>query len=192
MLFSAVVSCENKDSNGDDQSLPSFESYYSSSGVKEMLAIKNDRVIIKTKSVADAKTLAVNSVFRSTQNLGEGWVIASIDPKKTKLDVLKKMPEVDDATYGLEYTDGTMQYPSYHVFVKFKKQEDPTKVIANARLSESVVIIELFDEYNDIYNILLNVKLEKILQTCRDLYESGLCEFVEPSFFRVMKEMNKF
>jgi len=190
-LFFMVQGCERQASSGnDDASLPSYESYYSSPlGVNEKLTVRNDRVIMKTKPEADAKALYEKSVFRSAHDLGTGWVIASIDPQKTKLDGLKKMAEVDDAVYGLEYTDGTMHYPSDHIFVKFKDNEDPAQVLAKAGLSESVVTMELFDEYNDIYNIMLNVKLEKILQFCRDLYENGLCIFAEPSFFR---EMNKF
>jgi hypothetical protein len=187
MLFFAVAGCEKNDFKGDDLSLPAYESYYSELGVLETLAIRNDRVIMKTKPEADAKAFAALSIFSSAHDLGEGWVIASIDPKKTKLNGLKKMAEVDDATYGLEYTDGTMQYPTYRIFVQFKEKEDPAKILANAGFSESVVTIELLDKNNDIYIITLNVKLEKILQFCRDLYETGLCKFAEPSFFRIMK-----
>ena len=189
MLFSAVTSCENKDSKGDDLSLPLYESYYSSLGVEETLTVRNDRVIMKTKPGTDAKALIGQSIFRSAHDLGQGWVIASIDPKKTKIDGLKKMTEVDDAVCGLVHVDGTMLYPSDRIFVKFNEKEEPAKILENAGLSKNVVTIDLLNAQSDIYQITLNVKLERILPFCRELYETGLCRFAEPSFYR---EMNKF
>ena len=187
MLFSAVSGCENKDSKGDDLTLPSYESYFSRLGVEETLAIRNDRVIMKINPEADAKAFAGQSIFSSALDMGYGWVIASINPKKTKLDGLKKMAEVEDAAFGLEYSVGTVQYLTYQIFVGCKENEEPEKILALAGLSENVVTMELLNEHNEIYVMTLNVKLEQIFQFCRALYETGLCEFAEPSFFREIK-----
>ncbi len=165
---------------------------YSEKGEKEYLKIRKDKMIIKTKSPEDAKALVKETVFYSAYDIYDNMVIATIDTLQTKLDGLNKKLDVFDVAYALEYKDGVLHYPSYRMFVKFKKGQSSAKVLDNIGLTKSIKAIELFNPYSEIYKITLDVKLEQIMQICRSLYESGCCVFAEPSFIREMKPYNTY
>jgi len=156
------------------------------------LKIRKDRVIVKTKSETDAEELCGNEVFLSAFNItGTVWVLASVDESKTSIDDLMKIPQVVDAAYGLEheYGNGNLQYVTDRILMQIEKGKSPEDALAHTGLTNDIKDIELFDPYNEIYLITLNVKLDKILQICKDLVESGLCIFAEPDFFREMKHI---
>ena len=197
VLFFAVSGC-GKDFDGDTDDDPfydfflysdkgqPYDFYYGDEGKKEILYVRKDKVIIKAESADIAKALCDETVFSSAYDVSYYFVIATINPKKTKLGDIWKIPGVVDATYGLEYADGTFQYPSDHIFMKCK-DNTPEEILDAVGLTENVVEIELFDTFSEIYLITLNTRLGAILKTCRNLCESGLCEFAEPSFFREFK-----
>jgi subtilisin family serine protease len=166
--------------------------FYAGEGGKVPLNIREDRVIIKTNSEAEAIELSKQKIFlsdRPAYDVAYVWVLASIDPAETNLEDLLKLPGVVDVTYGLEYEDGTLQYPTDKIYVKFKELS-PEEALEKAGLTKNVVAVELYDADRKGYDVTLNVKLSDILRICRDLYESGLCEWAEPSFFREMKPHN--
>ena len=197
-LFFTTLGCERQKTSSevDDSSISSVvkekgtdetDFYYTDKGETEFFNIRKDKVIIKTESAEDAKALCKHDVFLSAYDVAYIWVIATIDPSKTVLNDLLKMPGVFDATYGLEYTDGTMQYPTDLVSVNFKEGKLPEEVLNAIGLTENVESVEfIYPDFNG-YNITLNVGLSDIMQICRDLYESGLCEAASPSFIREMK-----
>ena len=169
--------------------------YYSSEapdGEKEYFSIRKERVIIKTKSETGAKTLSKQSVFRLAENFDSNMVIAEIDTLKTTLNNLRQMPDIADAAYALEYADGTLHMPTDEIFVKFNEGYSPERVLESVGLGKSIEAIELFNPNHNIYLITLNVKLGEILQVCRTLFESGLCEFAEPSFITKVKPCNLY
>ncbi len=77
-----------------------------------------------------------------------------------------------------------MQYPRNEIFIRPKPGFTPQQVFEQVGMSEEIASIELFNEYHNIYFITLDVSVGGILRRCRRLYESGLCEFADPNFFR--------
>jgi subtilisin family serine protease len=166
--------------------------FYTGKDEKACFNIQKDRVIIKTTSAEEAKRLCKQDVFlsdRPAYDIAYIWVLASIDPEKTNLDDLLKLPGVVDAAYGLEYEDGTLQYSTDKIYVNFKGAS-PKDALAKVELTESIVTADLYDADRKGYNVTLDVKLSDVLQICRELYESDMCEWAEPSFFREMKPNN--
>jgi len=160
--------------------------FYGENGKNEYFKITKNKVIIKTKSAEESEVLINQSTFISAYNVGF-WVFATIDPLKTQLEDLLKKEFIVDATYGLEYADGTIQYPSDVIFVKCKEGIFIENILESNGLSINVEEINIIDVISEIYEITLNVRLSDILLICRLLYESNMCTFAEPSFFREMK-----
>ncbi len=166
--------------------------FYTEKGGKEYFKIRKDRVILKTKGV-EAKALSgQTTIFRSVRDVNYDMVIATIDTLQINLDGLRQKQGIIDVSYALEYADGTIQMPTNKIFVKFKEGQSPEKVFNYIGLNKNVESIELINENHEIHSIILNVKLGDILQICRNLFESGLCEFAEPSFIREMKPHNEY
>ena len=164
-----------------------FDFFYSSNGEKECFKIRKDKVIIKCKTEADAKELTKQNVFITAYNVNYDMVIATIDPKKTNLENLMQIASVVSSTYGLEYSDGNLQYPTNKIFVSIKEGQSIESILHHIKISENVEEIELFNENKSTYLVSLNVKLGDILKICRNLFESELCEYAEPSFIREIK-----
>ena len=160
--------------------------FYNVDGNRDVLSIRKDKVIVKTKSEGEAKALSSQTVFLSAYNVGF-WVFGTIDPSKTNLDKLMELSVVVDATYGLVSEDGVLHYPSDKIFLKCKEGESPENILIINNLDKDVEAIKLFDQFSEIFEISLNVRLSDILMSCRLLHESKKCEFAEPSFFREMK-----
>ena len=64
------------------------EFYYSKNGKKELFTIRKDKVIIKTNSADDAKTLTKHEIFSYALAVGHVWVLATADPLKTNLNTI--------------------------------------------------------------------------------------------------------
>ena len=191
LLFAGSFSCQNKEQDFLDEET---DFYYTDIGEKEYFIVRKDKVILKCKSEAEAKALAKQKIFLSAYTIAydesSSWVIGTIDPEKTKLNDLLQKSEVVSATYGLEYVDGALQYPTDRISVTFKKGQTPESVLDAIGLTENVEAIELFDSWSDLYLITLNIKLSDILLTSRILFESELCVSAEPSFFLELKHPN--
>lgn len=163
--------------------------YYRDDGEKEYFKIRKDRVIIKTISAEKAKALCRQNIFLSAYDMSYIWVLATIDPRQIILEDLLQMEDVIDATYGLEYRDGTLQYPKDQIYIIPKNGLSVENVLEKNGLSENIVEIEEPWSYSEIYKVTLNVRLADILQVCRTLFESELCEAAGPSCIRVMKKI---
>ena len=163
---------------------------YSEKGEKLYFKIRNDKLILKTKSAIEAKALSKQTVFRSAYDVNYDMVIITIDTLQINRNNLMQKNDILDVTCALEYIDGTLQYPSNQILVRFKEGQSKEKILDDIGLTKSIETVELFDPYSEIYIITLNVKLGDILQICRNLFESGFCTFAEPSFFREIKLHN--
>ena len=150
----------------------------------EHLNIRKDKVIVKTRSNAEAKELSKKDIFLSDRPAYDidVFVIATIDPSKTNLNDLLKIHGVIDAAYGMEY-ENVMHYPSNKIFIQLKKGLSVLDLDID---SESIELINPFDK---IYLVTLNIKLDEVLNTCKYLSDSGICEFAEPSFLKEIKRM---
>ncbi len=161
---------------------PEHPFFYTSEGKKEYFSIRKDQVILKAASAVDAEALCREDVFLSAKISRNQWIRASVDAKNTELDDLLKLSGVLDASYVLEYGNGVLHYVRDEIFVK-PSGISVEKIFKKTGLSKNIVAIELFDKYNNIYLISLDMKSGDILPLCCGLYESGLCIFAEPNFF---------
>ena len=156
-----------------------YDFHYLTDWRKQYYKIRKDKVILKARTETEAKTLAEQPLFIEAHNIGN-LVLATIDPLQIKLSDLLQRLDVVTATYGLE--DGIyLLYPTDEIFVKCKNGQSIEKVLDNAGLTQQIVAMELFNENHEIYLIRLNVNLSEILPICRNLYETGMCEFAEPN-----------
>ncbi len=168
--------------------------FYTDKGTKEYFRVRKDRVMIKAASDENAKALVnrSRSLFKQQPFVMGVWVEASIDAKTTSLEDISKLPGVIDASYGLEYEDGMMQYLTDQIFIRCNAGESPEKLLAEIGLTEHVTAIELNSKYSNIYLITLNVKSEEILRICQQLYETGQCKFATPNFIVKARPQNEF
>lgn len=151
--------------------------------------VRKDKLIVKCESETDAKALTKQAIFSSAYEL-DYWVLGTIDPKKTKLDDLLKMPKVVSATYGLDDSKGSFYYPTDRIAVKLKDEYTLEEVIDTIGLSKHIVAIDLFDPHSEVYVITFDVKLGDILRISCMLFETELCEFAAPSFIMELKHPN--
>lgn len=163
--------------------------YYKEDGNKECFKIRRDKVIIKTTSAEVAKILCKQENFVSAFNVGY-WILGSIDSLKTNLDFFMQMPEIIDVTYGLEYADGTLIYPTKVIAVNMKDGISYDEVIDKIGLTQNVESVELvFSDFN-YYYITFDNRLCDILLISRNLFETGFCINSTPVFFRELKLHN--
>ena len=168
--------------------------WYTETGEKAYVIIRKDRVILKCASIDDVNELSKQAVFRWSPNITGNdiiYVIGAIDPSKVQLDDLLQMPGVMNGAYGLGGIGGWFQYLSEMIFVKFKEGESPEMVLDFVGLTESVESIEPIGSIYPTYKIVLDVQFSEMIQICRILFESGSCEWAEPSFFGG-QEMNPY
>ncbi len=163
---------------------------YADNGGKDYFNVRKDRVIIKTNSEVDAKQICELPLFISAQNVNFTWVIAKIDSQKTDIEDLLRIPNVIDATYGLEYSDGTIQYPTDIIYAKAKEGASTEEAFSRAGVSENIKAMNLSNPHSKIHNVRVDAKLSNILKICRDLSESGSLESAAPSFFREIRPSN--
>ena len=100
-----------------------------------------------------------------------------------------KRTDVVDGAYGLRHIDGIsqhhpLQFLTNQIFVKIKENQLLEEVLEHVNLTKYVQDIKHYHRY---CLITLDVKLGDILRVCRELYESGLCEYAEPSFIRIIE-----
>jgi len=65
---------------------------YTGKGEREYLKIRKDKIILKAKSVAEAKLLTKQIAFRSAYDVDYDMVIATIDTLQINIDDLTKIP----------------------------------------------------------------------------------------------------
>ena len=183
-LFFMTMSCGRQESSPVEDVENPY--YFNDQGKKEIFTVRKDRVVIKTKSESDSKSLIEKNIFLEANGDGSHWVIATVDPSKTKLDDLMKISEIVDVSYALEYENGTLNFPTDQITVKCKEGRTLEMVLESNGLSKNVVEVELFDPLTELYLITLNVKLNDILRICVNLYESGMC-IACPVFIRILK-----
>jgi len=184
-LLFLTAGCSRQDGFQEKKTSDFF--YYNEEKI-EYFRVRTDKVVIKTNSVSDAKSLSKESVFTTAYDV-DFWVIATIDPKKTKINDLMKNKSVVDATYGLEYLNGTIQFPTNVISVNIKKENTIDEILSFVDLTDSVESIEYFDPLNNNYHITFKENLSDILTISRKLFETNMCEIISPVFFIEIKRM---
>jgi hypothetical protein len=166
--------------------------FYSSNGEKVWFNIRKDKVILKSKSTIGTQRILQQTGISSAYSFNEDKVIATIDTLITMIDALAQNADVADATYFLEYADGILQAPTDKIFVKLKKAQSLDSLFDKIGFSENIVSTTLINPHHGIYSVTLNVKLGDVLSITRELFETDLFEFVEPSFLRQLKLHNTY
>ncbi|MDR1562578.1 MAG: S8 family serine peptidase [Dysgonamonadaceae bacterium] len=90
----------------------------------------------------------------------------------------------------LEYSDGTLMSPTDKIFVKCGEGKTIEKVLEQAKVSHIVRSVSLFNKNHSIYQLTVRSDLYNVMDIAVTLYQSGLCEFAEPSFLRLLKPAN--
>lgn len=163
---------------------------YTPEGEKYYFEVMKDYVIIEAEQGYDTRNF-INQPALLHGHTWRPWTTAEvvIDPNETDLDDITQMPGVADATYLLLYAYGEHYYPTNRIYVEFKNGITPEEALEEVGLTENIVSIELKYEKRNGYGIILNVKLNEIINICNTLYEFGLCTVAEPSFVWMIKQM---
>ena len=161
--------------------------FYSLGGQKETLTIRNNMVLIRCTPKTDKEKWIAQSDLISACLIDEHLILGTINPLKTNLNTLKRDPNIADVIYVLEDAEGRMQTPSNTIFMRMRDKQSPQQFLDYSGFTTKVKEIDLIDQYHEIYLVTLNIPLGDILSVCRDFYETGVCEMVEPSFFRTIE-----
>ncbi len=165
---------------------------YAPNGEKIKFKLRKDKIFLKIKSATEAYTLFEKDSLEIIPSTNIQFAIVSIDTLNIKLQDIKQKQQILGATYMLEYIDGTLQAPTETIFVKCKKGISVEQIIDKLELSQNIKSKQLINPEQEIYSIDLNVSLENIMDIVVNLYETGLCEFAEPSFTRIIKPYNTY
>jgi hypothetical protein len=87
----------------------------------------------------------------------------------------------------LEYADGTLMSPTDKIFIKCKEGQMIEQVLEQAKISHIVHFVSVFNKNHHICQLITDADLYNVMDITVTLYKSGLCEFAEPSFLRLLK-----
>ncbi len=164
---------------------------YSATGEKIFFKTRLDKLFLEAKSSKDANNLRQQTFFKSISEIKTNQFAVTIDTVMIKVSDLKREPGISNAMCMLEYSDGTLQVPSDKIFVKFKNKQEVKHVIDKLGLLEVIKSIELINSFEQIYVVTLKLfSVEDGLKIANLFYETGMCEFAEPSFVRMFKPHN--
>ncbi len=157
--------------------------FYSKNGKKEVFKIRKDLVVFKTKS-PNMQGLNTRTVqFKSLDKLPDGLIKATVDPNQFRQEELIRSDMIEDAYYMLEYNNTAQLALSNSVFVKPREGETIENVIRKSGLSGKIRENELILPASGISLLTLDCKMKDILSVCRNVYETGTVDFVEPNFY---------
>ena len=157
--------------------------FYETGGEKIHFKIRRDMVLVKAKQEAKRN---ISSLFKNIEVSNPEFIIATIDTAQIRMENLQQNQDIDDITCMLEYSDGVLQAPTEGVFVKCKEGQTIEGVMDKVDLQKAIKSIQLISSRQQIFRVELNVSLNDILDTAVRLYETGLVEFAEPNFMRLL------
>ncbi|MDR1370840.1 MAG: S8 family serine peptidase [Dysgonamonadaceae bacterium] len=157
--------------------------FYGTGGEKIHFKIRKDMVLVKAKQEAKEN---ISSLFKNIEINNPEFIIATIDTAQIQLKSLQQNQDITDITYMLEYSDGVLQAPTEGVFVKCREGQTIDKVMSKVDLQKVVKSIRLINSKQQIFRAELNVSLNDIMDAAIRLYETGLVEFAEPDFMRLL------
>jgi subtilisin family serine protease len=163
--------------------------FYGTGGKRIHFKIRKDLVFVKAKQDAKENVL---SLFKNIEINNPEFIIATIDTAQIQLKNLQRNQDINDVTYMLEYSDGVLQAPTEGVFVKCREGQTIDRVISKVGLQKVVKSIRLINSKQQIFRAELNVSLNDIMDVAIRLYETGLVEFAEPDFMRLLHPANPY
>jgi len=148
--------------------------------------VLKDLVIVKTASEAEAEALGKLDIFSSEDFPGytmNEWLLASIDPEKTTIEDVRKLPGAIGAAYGMNNEFGIPCWTNDGIFVRPLAGTSIENVIKKSGLAEYVEKAELRIALYGVYLLRLDLQPQYIMWASCQLFETGMCEYAEPSFF---------
>jgi subtilisin family serine protease len=164
--------------------------FYAPNGEKVSFKIRKDRIVLKVKSGESVQKLQNQALFSSLAGLDGVRHMATVDMRKDCLEELRQNPVVTDASFMLEYEDGTLQALTDQIFVQPKEGVSIKLCMEKTGLTKQLKSAELIIPEDGIYLLTLDVKSGEILSVVRKLHETGLCGFAEPCFIKLIKPRN--
>lgn len=157
--------------------------FYSENGKKEIFKIRKDLVVFKMKSHDIQEKNIQKSRFKSLDTMVGNLMIAKVDPNEFKDEELYSSGITDDSYYMLEYNEGALLALCNNIFIKPSKGESIERIVQKCGLSGKIKKNELFLPESGIFLLTLDCKMKDILSICRNIYETGMVDFVEPDIF---------
>lgn len=157
--------------------------FYSKNGKKEVFKIRKDLVVFKTKTPNLQGLNMQTSGLKSFDKLADDLMKAKINPETFKKEALDRSGMIEDTYYMLEYNNDALLALSNSIFVKPHKGESIESVIRKSGLSGKIKKNELILPASGISLLTLDCKMKDILSVCRNVYETGTVDFVEPNFY---------
>lgn len=160
--------------------------YYWSGKKKIQLAVDSSRLILHTKAYAGIQNLkanlsAINEVIESNEmSIGSGFSMdISLDNKKAKLKVYKRIAEISQADFILPlYRNESV--PFYFTNEIILQPKGNVSINSIIKLIEDGVIIKEKTKYNTF--VLEVIKIENLFRFANVVYENGLVEWCHPNF----------
>jgi len=181
----SIPASDSKEYGDEIGYLPKYEYWYVGSKLDSLMILK-DLVAIKPESEQIINSLEKNPIFKSRcLQLSSGVLTAKIDPLKTTLKDLVLIPGIEDICYVLEYNN--VQYiPCNGIFVRCKEGVTIDEVIHEVGLDKNVQTINWHSQIRGVHLVTFSPSLSKTMSFSRQLYETGLCEWAEPNFTRLI------
>ena len=178
-LYAKDGNTANAEVNGQDTTI----FFYGIGGEKIQFKIRRDMVLVKAKQEAKGN---IPFLFKNVETSNPEFIIATIDTAQIRMESLQQNQDIADITCMLEYSDGILQAPTEGVFVKCKEGQTIERIVNKVNLQKAVKSIRLTNAKQQIFRVELNVSLNDIMDTAVRLYETGLVEFAEPDFMRLL------
>ena len=164
---------------------------YTPEGEKLYFTVRKDKILITTNQEVDIASLSEEAAVLAASKINRHTAILTLNPvQTTAAEQIAQNSQVNDMTYMLENAEGDLQCPTNKIFVKCNSRYTIEQVIAD--IEEQVLSVEMNYPESQIYTLTLNTNLDNVLSLANALFETGLCEFAEPSFMRQIKLANTY
>ena len=183
IIISLLSRCTKAGGEPEFELPPEYDYWYSGSELDSAL-VKKDWVAIWVDSEQTASRIKENPVFKTWTQPGFRPFYAEIDPFKTTIDDLVLIPGVEDIVYLLE-RDYIWLIPQGKIYLKCKTLQTTEQMLNQAELDESVQRIEPAN-IPGLWLITFSAPNGETLRIARKLYETGLCDWAEPNFIRLI------
>lgn len=157
--------------------------FYGTGGEKIHFKIRKDMVLIRAKQEAKEN---ISHLFKNIEVSNPEFIIATIDTAQIQMENLQQNQDIDDITCMLEYSDGVLQVPTEGVFVKCREGQTIDRIINKVNLQKAVKSVRLINSKQQIFRVELNVSLNDMMDMAIRFYGTGLVEFAEPDFMRLL------
>jgi hypothetical protein len=124
--------------------------FYDSEGNEVHFKTRKDMILIKAAENVSVEDIVKNNLFTRASATHKQFVIAAIDTLKIGIENLQKDLLLKNSVYMLEYADGTLMSPMDKIFVKCREGQVIEQVLEQAKVSQIVRSVTLFNKNHSI------------------------------------------